>query len=404
MGSPEEALSDSLCRIAFYRAAHSGFIRAQASIINRILSIDQAQLGWQDELTFRKIIDAIAWQILDRQLYVARRLCRDQRPVPLRKRSDLKSVIDAATNWQKDDLTRFALISDASTFINVGDLLVTEPLDGYNLAIMEVKTGDVNQEILELLYSIPNVSGEQLETFLSRRGNKGFDQLGRVVRQTMRMTHIAEVFNIGESQDPDSSERIKVTEDKIEAETYDQLLSKIFERARQRAWDIEIIDDCLVVGVFRGSTILQALKIFRSWLRLAGWSQNFFKCDLVESMSEPLALPLFSREIEPENIFDVLFGRAMVLMAFNLDKFIDLSNKIGVPMRWSSRKMAASMPKSKIGIKVDNWVLLAGEGAGRFVVDGGYVTRIFFHGITPRFMIELLGRRLASPSSPASFW
>src|SRR4051794_27993952 len=92
------ALSDSLCRIAFFRAAHAGFVRGQTSIIDRILSPDLnlVRLEWRDELTFRKIIDAIAWQILDRQLYLARRLCRDHRPVPLSKRSNLQSEIDVA--------------------------------------------------------------------------------------------------------------------------------------------------------------------------------------------------------------------------------------------------------------------------------------------------------------------
>ena len=69
-------------------------------------------------------------------------------------------------------------------------------------------------------------------------------------------------------------------------------------------------------------------------------------------------------------------------------------------MQWSSRKKAAHVPKDKIGIKLDNRrVLLAGEGEGRFAVGGGYVLRIFFHGLTPRFMIEALGRQLASPDA-----
>ena len=35
-------LSDPLCRIAFFRAAHAGFIRGQAAIIDRILSSDSS--------------------------------------------------------------------------------------------------------------------------------------------------------------------------------------------------------------------------------------------------------------------------------------------------------------------------------------------------------------------------
>jgi hypothetical protein len=392
-----KSLSDPLCRIAFLRAVHAGFIRGQATIIDRILSSDhEIQLGWRDELTLRKIIDAIAWQILDRQLYIARRLCRNRRLVPLRKRSNLQPVVDVANRWQGDDLTRFALISDASTFIDVGDLLLSEPLEGKRLTLAEVKMGDVNREILDIVYSTPNTNEEQVKSFLHRHGRKGFDQLGRVFRQTMRMVHVAEFFNRGESRDPDSSETIKLTEDKVEAETYDRHLYQLLERAKRRGWAVDVVDECLVIGVFRGSTLPSAHKGFDRWLSLAGWNDYFFKCDLVESMVHPLALPLFSRELDSESINDLLFGRAIVLMGLSIEKFIALSNKVGVPMHWSSRKKAAPIPKSKIGIKLDNRVLLAG---GRFAVGGGYVLRIFFHGLTPRFMIEVLGRQLTSPDA-----
>ena len=63
--SMEEAMKDPLSRIAFFRACNEGFVKAQTAVIEHLATgTPDRPIPWQEELLFRKLMDAIAWQTL----------------------------------------------------------------------------------------------------------------------------------------------------------------------------------------------------------------------------------------------------------------------------------------------------------------------------------------------------
>jgi hypothetical protein len=400
LGSIEETMKDPLARISFFRACNEGFVKAQSAVLDHLATdTPEKRMPWQEELLFRKLIDAIAWQVLGRQTYIARQLYRDQ---PLKRWSEITgrdSLVNAARAHQGDDFTRFVMITDLSTLIQTGDLLISEPLD-HSYSLIELKDGEVNREAADLLFTKGGPTKEAIESFLTRYGKKGFKQLERIYRQALRMAHVRDTVTKGESHDPDRDQTITVPEETLELETYDRHLSDLLDRARKKDWAIDIVEECLFVGVFRTETLLAGKKSYRSWLRRMGWHEQYPSRDLLGAMVIPFAPPLFSREFNRDNVLDLLFGRSTVLIGLHLEKFAALSSELGLPMAWSSRKEAAKLPSKRIGLKLDNRVLLFGESDSKAALGGGIVDKIFFHGLTPRSAVTMLQRMVERPDVP----
>lgn len=401
LGPMKEAMKDSLSRIAFFRACNEGFIKAQAAVLDHLATdTPEKSMPWQEELLFRRLIDAIAWQVLGRQTYIGRQLYRDQPPHRWRDVSGRDSLLNAARAEQGDDLTRFVMIIDLSTLIQTGDLLISEPLDG-RYSLIELKEGEVSREAAELLFKKGGSSSkETIESFFTRYGEKGFQQLARMYRQARRMSHVADTVNKGTSHDPDRDHNVAVPQETLELESYDSDLSDLLDRARKKQWAIDVIDECLFVGVYRTEVLIAGHRSHQSWLRRMGFHEQYPSCDLLGAMVNPLALPLFVREFNRDNVLDLLFGRAAVFMGLHPEKFAALSSELGLPMAWSSRKEAAKLPSKRIGLKVDNRVLLFGANDSKTALGGGIVEKIFFHGIRPRSAVTMLQHMAQRPDVP----
>ena len=140
--SSEELRNDPELRKQFYRAANRGMMSAQNDIVAMIQS--GGKLDFPKELLLRGIADAIAWQLLGHQLAHARRFFKSTAQPDLYN-SNFESVVCAAQETLKDKPDAVSLISDLTSFIQVGDLLVYEPEKG--LTIAEVKEGSMNAKI-----------------------------------------------------------------------------------------------------------------------------------------------------------------------------------------------------------------------------------------------------------------
>jgi len=396
--SMEEAMKDSLSRIAFFRACNEGFVKAQTSIIDHLSTgTPEHPIPWQEELLFRKLIDAIAWQVIGMQTYIARQLYRDQPLKRWNEITDRENLVNSARHHQRDDFTRFVMINDLSTLIQTGDLLISHPLD-HTYDLIELKDGDVNRDAAQILFAKGGPSKDAMDAFFTKYGEKGFKQLERMKNQALRMIHVRDTVNEGESHDPDRKQTITVPEETIELETYDVQLSDLLDKARKRGWAIDIIEECLYVGVFRQEHLLAGTKSYRSWLRRMGFHEQYPSRDLLTAMVIPFAPPLFSREFKQDNVLDLLFGRSTVLIGIHLDKFMELARKAGLPMSWSSRKEAAKVNNKQIGLKVDNRLLQAGEGDRQITVGGGIFDKMFYHGLIPHSAIAML-QRMTQPVS-----
>ena len=114
----------------FMSAAHEGMRSAQEFLIEKIGF--STRLSVSEELLYRSIADSIAWQFLGGQLCHARRLFKGQRQPDL-KQSNFSSVVAAANSILQTDRDAMPLISDLTSFVQVGDILSMVPGKGLSV-------------------------------------------------------------------------------------------------------------------------------------------------------------------------------------------------------------------------------------------------------------------------------
>ncbi len=272
-------MADPDTRRAFFQAAHEGFRQAQTHVIECMVGDGRQTTTRIPEMVCRKTMDAIAWQLLNKQLYLARRLYRGQ-PLPRVTRSEIDVLIRSADHVTGEIGQRFALISDLTSFVQVGDLLVIDPDVGLTLA--EVKTGTVNQRIFEFIESyLDSHDQAALQHFREREGKKTFSQLGRVLRQGARLEHIVNIINSGSGWDIDLDREVVIPEKALQVDSYDNCLASLFEDSKNRGWAKEKIDDCLFIGVYRNEKQKAGSIAFSGWFASCGGRPQFPKANLL---------------------------------------------------------------------------------------------------------------------------
>jgi hypothetical protein len=387
-----EMLNHAASRHAFFCAAHQGFHKAQNHIVEAVTNptnpVPDVTLAM-----YRKIMDCVAWQMLEMQLYAARRLYQNQRP-PSLKHSNFHSVKAAAEFETTPDYAKFALISDLTSFVQVGDLLTYDANAG--LAVVEVKEGGKNKKLIEFAQFFAESKCERaLHHFFKQEGEKTIDQLGRMLRQSARMGHFVELLKTGNSWDPDLDVDVRVPNDPVPLKSYDDHIVEVVEQSKERGWAIALVDDCFFIGAYRDKMRIPGKEIFRIWFEGCGGKPGFPRDNLISCMQVPLALPVFCRGIPKEHMFDILFGRVVVYLGINMDKFIDLCCANGLEARWSSRKEAAKLHqqarhKTHHPWTFENQALLVGSKDNLGPISDGLFVRMLFHGTTPLSAVDLL--------------
>jgi hypothetical protein len=388
VSNPFEIADDPARAARFVAAAHRGFARAQDEIVAHLTSGKECS---DAELTLcRKVMDGAAWQMIGEQLYLARRLFLNQQP-PSLVNSNYETVRDLATRLTSADFSKFALMSDLTSFVQIGDLLVRDPDTG--LQIVEVKEGPVNERILQFVHSSDTQCQKARAYFLEKEGERTFGQMGRMLRQKERMAHVAEVATNGDSIDPDTGNRVFVPDEPLVLKSWDEALVAVLEDSRRSGWAIEVVDNCLFLGAYREQFRLVGPDLFRAWLGGEPEHKGYPSTNLIQSMSDPLALPIFSRHLPAEHKFDILFGRAVVHVGLHVDAFIELCNESGLPARWSTRKEAGRFLQKRFGPwLLDHRAVLTGDGPAQGPIADGSFCRMFFHGTRPITIVEMLGR------------
>lgn len=155
---------------AFYLQCHQGFYAAQDRVIcilRKILSeqkrlkttlaearrqrhredeikIDQElQKAKFQERVLRKLMDAIAWQLFNYDLSTMRRLYCGEPPIDITN-SNINSELSYISDYKKKYPSGFVLISDLTSFIQIGDVVTVNQYDG--TCISELKEGSVGEQ------------------------------------------------------------------------------------------------------------------------------------------------------------------------------------------------------------------------------------------------------------------
>ena len=244
--SKSEFKPDQALRIKFLSAAHEGMRAAQEYIVERVES--ESDLAVSEQLLYRSIADSIAWQFLGGQLCHARQLFRGHTQPDL-KQSNFGSVVFAANSIVEKSPDAMPLLSDLTTFIQVGDIISFDPQSG--LSIIEVKEGVVNQRICSFLDFYSKCECDRaLYYFLSQEGPHTSKQMQRMIRQAGRMGHILEVMNSGKSTDPDTGQQVNIPDESVLISDWDEEFNALLAHSENRGWALDVIEDCLFVACY----------------------------------------------------------------------------------------------------------------------------------------------------------
>ena len=396
IAAPEEMRGDLELRRKFLRAAHTGMATAQRELVNQIGSITEP--SFSHELLFRTVADSIAWQLLGLQLCYARRLFKGHRQPNLRN-SNFASVVAAAEHMISTRPGCMALISDLTSFVQVGDLLTLEESGGF--AIVEVKEGSKNRKIQDLLKVFAESGCERvLYDFAEQGGQKSVEQLGRTLRQAERMSYVIDVMSTGTAIDPDTKKTLRIPDEFVVLNTWDDELNRVLTESAIKGWAISVIDGCLFVGCYAESSMKMAgHMVFNVWFDEFGGTEKCPRATLLDGLQYPLALPVFLRNIPPEFKFDILFGRKQLCMGVNVEMFLEQCKKHGLRVRDASNKEATRLDQSgNRPYRHKGKVVFIGNSQTEMALMDGIFLRTMFHGQRPVQVIEsLLNKHAPQP-------
>ena len=384
--SPETLKENSEIRRKFLESSHMGMWEAQKIIVELVQS--KEGLTPSHEVLFRGIADSIAWQLIGQQLCYARRLFKG-RSQPDLKHSNFGSVVFAAEKFINEQPGGMALISDLTTFIQVGDLLTMNPTGG--LAVVEVKEGEKNRTIGEFMdFYLQHGCDRSLFYFAQQEGRDSVKQLERMLRQVGRMSHVAEVMSKGDSVDPDTKQKIRIPEDYIFIASWDDELNHVLAESETKGWSISVIDECLFLGCYSDAPMKMAGHVlFNTWFDSCGGTPTYPRSLLIDGMRHPLAMPVFNLNIPSERKFDVLFGRKQVCIGINVESLLDQCKKVGLQVRFATDKEASRFDQmGSHPYRHNGKAIFIGNGETEMALMDGIFLRAMFHGQRPIHLIK----------------
>lgn len=385
--SKEKLAGDADLRRRFVALANDGMYAAQEKMVARIRSGEA--LDTSEEILFRCIADAVAWQMIDNQLCYARRLYKEQRP-PNLKESNFETVVATVEHLRKLNQDAMPLISDLTSFVQLGDILMASPEQP--LQMIEVKEGKENERIGEMLRFYRQSGCERFREILTATEPKAtVKQFERMRRQVSRMEFYGDLVGRGIAEDPDTGITVSIPEPIVVMETWDDMLVRLIEQAREKQSWAYGVEGSVFVGCYMGAPFWRTGHVmFLGAISLAGNPEkDFHVARLNNCMKIPLALPVFNRPLPSEAMFDMLFGRLNVCVGINIPKLILDCEMAGMNARYATKKEMALAYRVKANpILVDGKGLYVElDGEGMFLADG-IIFRALFHGQRPESVIR----------------
>lgn len=136
------------------------------------------------EMVVRKSVDSIAWQLFAYDITIMRRVYYGQELIDITD-SNLESEQFYIERYIEENPEAFVLISDLTSFIQVGDVVTFTPREG--LKIGELKEGKVNAEVFQMINDImQNDCPNYLKCRMGELDTKTKEQFYRDIKQMDR--------------------------------------------------------------------------------------------------------------------------------------------------------------------------------------------------------------------------
>jgi len=365
------------------------------------------QFGDYGRAVWRRVNDAIVWTVLGLERHRVKRLCL-YRTRPNLLDCNPGSVMDTLDRLNREPLA-LALWNDATTCVDLGDILHIR--DGRRPVpeFIELKEGAVNEAVVAAMQASPEERANAEAALREKHGEKAVRQFSRVQRQKATAEQALLLLKDEHGVDPVTGHTISVVESGVAPETYDDLLRGQLDVAASSGGGVlECVDGCLWIYAApagrRGAprtvqAFAEALELKSTWYASA--TARFPPRDrdklvgLNTGMAYPLAKPLYFRGLGPSHVAAVTYGAFLdnVLMYLDWDGFAELIAQAGGKLRWGTQKEAGrarAMHKNlRPSLVRGRLPIVEAHGVRAYVMDPNFV-ELFYDGLRPRTLAERL--------------
>lgn len=437
--SPEDGAEK---RKKFICACHEGYGLAQEKTIENIINIERELKELRGELkrarrerraediektgsriellnqrvaVLKKIADSLGWLFMDFEGWIVRRHYQGMKKGYLVD-SNISSAKRAVRQIMSEPL-RFALICDLTTCFQMCDLI---EVDFSNLrkpktVFIELKEGEMNRKVLEMLdsYSITECD-RALYIFRQLEGKKALSQLARVAKQHYRMAELDSIIKTGKGKDFWTGKKIQIPDKYYIEYDYFEEFSDMVKSCRKEKVAVKCIDDCLFVGMFDIETFKspESVKFMFEHVvyhllnkgeqcRLGEGENgaldeirkirraNYEAVDLRMGFNVPVAMPLYLWPIDKEVVFDIIFGRLVVLSYVDIDKLLEIGSVMGLETGWTKTQPGWSDYFTRVGKRP-----FIKKGKEKIILGDITLVKVLFECVRPKSMARIWCERL----------
>lgn len=332
--------------------------------------------------TLAHIADGIAWQLIGGEIHIARRFYIEEDSSKFLDSSNIEHAKKVADKINESPLD-FALISDLTNYVQIGDILVKH--ENY-VSIMELKEGKINDQIKEFVDELERNSKSVTDEILKEKfDDKTVKQAKRMQRQKIRAERVTEIVNNDKGIDPVSEQPIRISTPQIRTEGYHDQFIELLKNLDSKTWAYTVVENCLHIGMYRDEGILMAGFAIENILKEE--TDNFIIVDWL-SITNNLSEPIFSKPFPADFIIDVLTGKIKIILGLNLDNLIELFNLLGLETKWLNKKETAKAKQNmgRKGIVVINNKAISlnlHKYGGDVIMSGGIISKILYDNILP---------------------
>lgn len=345
------------------------------------------QVKFQEHV-LRKVMDGIAWQIFHYDLSTLRRLYCGQEPIDITN-SNLNSEIRFIKQYVQDNPDGFVLISDLTSFVQVGDVVAISKKDGGK--IIELKEGEVNSKIFDLIEEAIEINCPTYLGFRLKGENEHFiKHFTRAIKQLDKSNQVTKTISTGSGTDLLTGQEIRIIQDEIELDTYSDIMKKLSEDCHKKGYAISVVEGCLLIGIY--DTPKFPSWAFDAWADKLNIKMPIY--DMRMSFYDPLSYPVFLHPFSDTFIMKVVTGEKVIKMTLDIERWFESLKEAGCTIRWMSKKETARVNSKLKGsnkmFDIDGRGVAIEKDGIELQVGQGIFSRMFTNFNTPSSIKKLL--------------
>lgn len=350
------------------------------------------------ECVLRRIIDSIVWTLCGFEFSTIRRLYMEQEPIDITD-SNLDSELSFLESYKQSHPTGFALISDLSMIVQLGDVITKDISDG--TGIVELKEGRVNRRVFDILQEYgENRCDHYLASVLSEEGKKFSEQFFRNIKQMRKDMLAVNIINEGQGEDPQSGKHITVVDGTVELSTFDTVFLDVIKQASKKGSACQTVQGCLTIAAYDATRPMtftgqpnEALSDRpQKNIKKDEKDTTIRSMDLRQTLISPTTRPLFLCPLPESYMVDIAMERKIVKFYLNVPLWLQMFEEQGFSVRLLGKKETARMKQQADHgtqiLELNGQAVEIQKGAYKSLLGEGVLARMFTCLNTPLSMVD----------------